>query len=293
MYFGIDVGGTKIQFAAESGDGVAILDKVPTPKTYAEFLNVVEEQFRLAAVGKGKIGCIGMGIPGTYTDETVIWSPNVPFLEGKDIPGDLRERLGVGVFLGNDAQLALAGEAWRGAARGRQQAILMAIGTGIGGAVMAGGRILRGRRGAAGAFGWLNLDISVPGDRNHGYLENHAAGRAIERMGSRLTPPLSPEGIVESAKKGNRECMDILKQVGRLLGAGLASIASVLDTEVIVLGGGISDELPLFSEALTESFREFSAPGVEEVLILKGQLGNLAGAYGALKLAAQKGNLWL
>ena len=108
---------------------------MPTPFGYEELLNVVELHY-LEAERRfdEKIAAIGIGIPGTFTNEKVVWVPNMPYIEGHDLAGDLANRLGVDVYLGNDAQLALVGEVWKGAGAGFKNAILMSIGTGIGGA---------------------------------------------------------------------------------------------------------------------------------------------------------------
>ncbi|MGG3466166.1 ROK family protein [Neobacillus pocheonensis] len=296
MFLGIDVGGTKMQFAVGVGEDVFVLNKVPTPSRYAELLQVVEEHCSEAEKRfeyAGKIVEMGIGIPGTFTKERVVWVPNIPCLEGQDLAGDLRTRLGAGVYLGNDAQLALAGEVWKGAGRENSNAILMSIGTGIGGAIMIGDRIVKGRRGAAGALGWLNLDASVPGDKNHGYLENYASGTGIAGVGETHVPPLSTYEIVAKAKEGDSFCRKTMDRAGHLIGAGLASVASVLDTEIIILSGGLSEAIETFKKPMLDSFIEYAAPGVEQVPIVKSELGNLSGAYGAVRLAMVRGDMWI
>ena len=102
---------------------------------------------------------------------------------------------------------------------------------------MIGGKLIKGQRGAAGALGWINLDASEPGDKNHGYLENHASGKSIGKVGEKCNPPMSTYELVE--KQGDVFCMKAMDRVGHLIGSGLASIASVLDTEIIILSGGL------------------------------------------------------
>jgi predicted NBD/HSP70 family sugar kinase len=296
MYFGIDIGGTKIQFAVGSKDGkVVILNKVSTPKRYQELLELVVVNFREAERihGRGAITHAGIGIPGTFTKEKVIWVPNIPCLEGEDLAADLRVRLKADVFMGNDAQLALVGEVWKGVGQGRKDAVLMSIGTGIGGAIMVGGKLIKGRRGAAGAFGWLNLDTSIPGDKNHGYLENFASGLAIEKIGREMDPVLTSFEIVRRARLGDELCIKVMEKVGHLIGVSLASIASVLDTEILILSGGLSEVLDVFEDSMNRSFLEYSAPGVLEVPCVQSVLGNLSGVYGAVRLAMVMDDLWI
>jgi predicted NBD/HSP70 family sugar kinase len=295
VYFGIDIGGTKIQFAVYAEGKVNILNKEITPKSYADLLELIEVNF--FAIEKRwypqTISHVGIGIPGTFTTEKVIWVPNISYMEGKDLTGDLKKRLGVNVSLGNDAQLALVGEVWKGAGRGKKDAVLMSIGTGIGGAIMVGGKLIRGRRGASGALGWLNLDASIPGDKNHGYLENYASGKAIERVGREHQPAMTTYEIVEKARLGDPFCIETMERVGHLIGVSIASIASVLDTEMVILSGGLSEVLDVFEEPMYKSFIEFAAPGISEIKIVKSELGNLSGAYGAVRLAMVGDELWI
>ncbi|WP_251551242.1 ROK family protein [Neobacillus muris] len=293
MFFGIDAGGTKLQFAAGIGKEVFAGEKVATPGSYGQFLDSAEEQFlKLEERFGEKITEIGIGLPGTFTAEKIVWVPNIAYLEGCDLAGDLRSRFGVEVFIGNDAQLALIGEVWKGVGRGCSNAILMSIGTGIGGAIMIDGKVVRGRRGAAGAFGWVNLDAGVRGDKNHGYLEANASGSAIGVAGLQQHPPLTSYEIVEKAREGEEFGVKVMKRAGHLLGAGLASIASILDTEMIILSGGLSKEIDTFQDSMIASFKEYTAPGVEQVPIVTSKLGNLSGAYGAVRMAQVGGDLW-
>jgi glucokinase len=275
LYLGIDVGGTKIQMALYDGEKLQIMPKVPTPANYEEFLQVVRVPVA------GKITTIGVGLPGTFSDEKVLWVPNIPCLENHDLRGDLGKCFGAEVLLANDAQLALLGEVWQGAGKGKRNAVLMSIGTGIGGAIMVEDKLIRGRRGAAGALGWLNLDHTHANDINHGYLELHASGKALDQM----LPPLTGYEIVKRAKTGNIECLQVMNKVGHLVGTAFASIASVLDTEILIVSGGLGSEFDLFEPAILTSFRKYAAPGVSDIPIVKSTLGNLAGVYGAIRLA--------
>ncbi|WP_449537959.1 ROK family protein [Ferdinandcohnia sp. Marseille-Q9671] len=286
MYLGIDVGGTKLQFAVGDGNKVTLLEKIPTPGSYEAFLECIEN----VTFGH-KIEGVGLGIPATFTEEIVNWAPNIPYLENRNLKKDIATLVGSPLFLGNDAQMSLLGEMWKGAGHGRTDAVLMCIGTGIGGAIMVSGKLVKGRRGAAGAFGWTNLNMHEPPDQNHGFLERHASGTALASMGQEQFPPLSPHEIGRRARQGDGRCLKILGKVGHLLGVGLASIASTLDPEVIIISGGLSDAFDLYEEKLKESFIAYSAPGIETIPVIRGQLGNTAGAYGAIRLA-EVGDVW-
>jgi predicted NBD/HSP70 family sugar kinase len=279
LFLGIDVGGTKILFADYSGDQVRILGRKVTPNSYEEFLKLV------GSMVSGKVKRVGVGIPGTFSKEKVTWVPNIPYLENQNLSNDLEKLFGAEFLLANDAQLALLGEVWKGAGRGNKDAVLMSIGTGIGGAIMVEDKLIRGQRGAAGALGWLNLDRAHPSDRNHGYLELHASGRALEKIGLAMAPPLTSFEIVERTKKDDPACLEVMNKMGHLIGTAFASIASVLDTEILIVSGGLSREFDLFKAPMYKSFKEFAAPGISEIPIVKSELGSLSGVFGAIRLA--------
>ena len=110
------------------------------------------------------------------------------------------------VAVGNDAQFALLAEATEGAAFERADAVLLAIGTGIGSAVLSGGRILRGSHGAAASFGWACATWADPGNDRHGWLERHAAGPVLDAAGAAMTPPVDGRGLVAAAIAGDAGC---------------------------------------------------------------------------------------
>ncbi|HYL44317.1 MAG TPA: ROK family protein [Ktedonobacteraceae bacterium] len=294
MYLGIDVGGTKIQGAYLQGKTVILTSKVATPTSgYQAFLTallrVVEETIQV----NGKVRRIGVGVPGTVTKQSVTWVPNLPFLNSKDLAADLSERVGADVVVSNDAQLALLGEIWRGAAQHRQSAVLISIGTGVGGAIMMGGKIVRGIHGSAGAFGWLNLDWCEPSDPNHGYVERHASGSALEAIGQQLDPPLTSYEIISRARTGDLVAIDIINRFSKQLGSACASIASILDPEVLIFSGGLADAFDLFAEKLREWLREAGSPSVRETPLIVAQLGKSAAAYGALRAAMLQKQMWI
>lgn len=294
MYLGIDVGGTKIQGAYLQRHTVILTSKIATPTSgyeafLAALLRVVEEAIQV----NGEVQRIGIGVPGTVTKQGVTWVPNLPFLDGKDLAADLSERLGADVVVSNDAQLALLGEIWRGAAQNRQSAVLISVGTGVGGAIMMGGKIVRGIHGSAGAFGWLNLDWREPSDPNHGYVERHASGSALEAIGRQLDPPLTSYEIITRARTGDPISIESINRFSKLLGSACASIASILDPEVLIFAGGLADAFDLFSEKLSECMREVGSPSVREMPLIVAQLGKSAAAYGALRAAMLQEQTWI
>lgn len=285
-YLGIDVGGTKIQGAYFTEDEPSLTARSATPVGgYEDFLRGLQSVVQEVQASGRQIGQISIGIPGTVTDQSVIWVPNLPFLNGKDLAGELTKRLGIPIMLANDAQLALLGEVWRGAARGYGNVALVSVGTGVGGAIMVDGKIVRGAHGSAGAFGWLNLDWREAADPEHGYVERHVSGSALSELARQLDPPTTSYEIIARARRGEIASIELLRHFSAVLGAACASIASILDLEVLLLAGGLTEEFDLLSTTLHEKMRELGSPGARETAIIPARLGKHAAAYGALRAA--------
>jgi predicted NBD/HSP70 family sugar kinase len=286
IYLGIDIGGTKIQGAYLERGQPRLTAQVATPTSdYETFLaalqRIVEE---VCPAGKTLAG-LSIGLPGTVTKERVTWVPNLPFLNGRDLAGHLSSCLGIPVELANDAQLALLGESWRGAAQAYQNAILVSVGTGVGGALMLGGKIVRGMHGGAGAFGWLNLDWRETAHGEHGYVERHASGSALNNLARQLDPSLSSHQLIARARAGEQASLTIVQHFASLLGAACASIASILDPEALIIAGGLCEAFDLLAPALQTQMHALASPGVRELPILAALLGKDAAAYGALRAA--------
>src|SRR5690606_38480378 len=146
---------------------------------------------------------------------------------------------GVAIGLGNDAQLALLGEREAGAARDLQDAVLLAIGTGIGSAVLAGGRIVRGSNGGACSFGWAAADVDDLGDDRSGWLERHASGRALDAAAHGIG--LSDgSALIAAARNGDTAATAALRAPMAALGTTLAGAVALLDPQAVILAGGVA-----------------------------------------------------
>lgn len=285
MHVGVDVGGTKIEAATWGGDDLRRSGRRPTPHTYEALLDEVEALCRAVIPAQAEIEGAAVGVPGQVTDQCVAWVPNVHCLDGHDLANDLGSRLGCAVTVRNDAQLALVGEAWRGAADGLDSAVLFSIGTGVGGALMLDGRVVRGSRGAAGALGWVNLDLQHRPDDDHGWLEQHASGRALQAFGAALNPPRSAEQVVTDARAGDSECAAALDRMARALGTSAASVASTVDPAIVLFSGGLADAFDLLDVPLREAFTTYASPVVRATPIARAALGADAALWGAVRAA--------
>jgi glucokinase len=289
---GIDVGGTKIWAAMGNEEGEIIAEyKADTLKDRNGFLDqlnyIIEDLVRRGGVSASSLCGIGIGLPGKVDTSTgtIVWVPNLPELNGLELSTALHGSWRLPTGLRNDAQLALLGEQWLGAAKGHNHVVMLTIGTGIGGAIMTDGKLWEGRTGTAGAMGWLVMDLSDPGDSERGWFERMASGSAINQRAEGLPKPFSSRLLFEAAEQGDHAAAGLVAEIGHSLGAGIANIASILDPEIIVIGGGVSRRLSQLLPSIRQAMHRYGSPSVRELPVVAASLLDRAGVIGALRLA--------
>lgn len=278
---GVDVGGTHVR-VADAGTGP--IETYDLPADYATFLDA-------AATWTGDDAtAVGVGLPGQVLENRPVWVPNVPWLDGRDLAGDLGRRVGAPVVLANDGQCALLAELHDGAARELADVILVAIGTGIGGAVAHGGRLVRGAHGTAGAFGWLPApppavddgasSLRDAGRPQQGAWERRASGSALRRRVE--AEGLAPDDLRPARTGAARALLDAyLNDVA----IGLGALASLLDPESVLLSGGVAELLAPHLADLEARMRAHASPVAAGTTLRIADHGAAAGARGALRLA--------
>ncbi|OUM98979.1 MAG: hypothetical protein BAA02_14965 [Paenibacillaceae bacterium ZCTH02-B3] len=288
---GIDVGGTKIWSILGTEDGDIIAEqRMDTDKTRDGFLRQLDAivggltETAVKMTGSKPVG-IGIGLPGRVSVTTVEWVPNLPELNGLNLQAAALERWNMRIRLQNDGQLALYGEQWLGAARGARSAVMLTLGTGIGGGIMVNGELWSGFTGTAGSMGWITLDYQEGGDPERGWLERMISGTAINRRASQLTVPRDSRQWFEAARAGDPEAVRLLRDVGLCLGTAIANLASVIDPEIVVVGGGLSAELETLMPFVREAVSRFASPTARRIRIVPAMLLDRAGGFGALRLS--------
>jgi len=312
-YVGIDVGGTKIAAAVVTPAGKILgREKGPTPRgrgakaVLAAIAAVVEEAMLDADVKPRKLKGIGVGVPGIVdaVGGKVVAAPNIP-IAGAPISQFLARRFGVPVTLGNDVNIGVLGERWLGAGRGVDDMVGVFPGTGVGGGVVCGGRLLTGAHGAAAELGHIVLNPGGPlcGCGARGCLEAYASRRAIERdlregaRGGRPTQIAELNGgkldviksrvLAEALRLGDPLVTDVMRAAAERLGDGCTAIRHCFDPKLIVLGGGLIEAcggfiLPIVRERLAADplFKR-----VGECRVKVSELGDDAVILGAVALA--------
>jgi predicted NBD/HSP70 family sugar kinase len=300
VWVGVDVGGTTTRVGvAGSAGGIAQRASTPTPRSAHDLITTISSLCYDLGVTDGADG-VGVGLPGVVTAEGATWVPNVPGLESATLAADISAQMNAPVTLGNDAQLALLGEARDGAAHGFRSALLISLGTGIGGALLLAGRLVRGAHGSAGAMGWLVVDSTVDGtdegvdnrDNDRGNLERLAAGPAWNEAAAKLEPPRDSRWLVLDARSGDRAAMAVIQRLGRDLGAAIASVGSVFDPEVIVISGGLSDAFDLLQTPIDHAIQNWGSPQLRLVPVRAAALGDDAGLVGAAYAAQEGDGAW-
>ncbi len=293
---GVDVGGTKIAVGLADGEGHIIASRrAPTARdggaqVVSQIIALLREVLTKASAVK-ETAAIGVAVPAVIdqTAGAVLWAPNiVGWQQPVAVAGPIAGALGIPATLHYDGHAWVTGEWWCGAARGMSDVALVAIGTGIGGGLILGGRLHRGHVGVAGAVGWWVGDWRQAGlarPPNQGWLECLASGPAIARAAGRATA----EEALEAARQGDGRAREAIAQAAEVLGAAVANLVSLVDPEVVVLAGGvIAGGADLLLPRIREIVAGESQPQVaRSVRIVAAELGEEAAWLGAARLAAQ------
>ena len=308
LAIGLDVGGSKVGGVLMAEDGsVRASERRETPAVDVEAVleTVVLVAKRLR--DEGPAAAVGVGAAGMVEFETGVmrWAPNIAWSE-VPLRALVERTTGLPCVVDNDANTAAWGEYRFGAGRGLRHALVVTVGTGIGGGMIQDGRLYRGAHGFAAEIGHIIVEPDGPvcGCGNLGCWEQVASGQALDRMaeeaaGRRPDGPIARAAggaaatgrdVVEAAARGDLESTRILETVGRRLGEGLAGLANVLDPEAIIIGGGVAEIGPPFLDPARARFLEtVEAPGHRpEIPIIPAELGNVAGAIGAAAMALER-----
>jgi len=287
----LDLGGTSIKAGVYDSEGRAQgLTQIPTPQpatpeavliALVDLIEQLDPEHKAARVGIGVPGvtdATGRIVRTAINLEKTLWH-QIPLAEQIE---QLTRRATV---IANDANAAGLGEAWLGAARGFKDALVLTLGTGVGGAVILDGKLFVGPAGAGAELGHIVLDLNGPACNcgSQGCLEQYVSASAIQRITGE-----SAQDLAQRASAGDPTAVAHWQRIGRYLGAGLSSLVYVFTPEVIVIGGGVSPSAGFFlPSAQAELERRVLAPCRAGLKLCAAQLGNDAGMAGAARLAFQ------
>jgi glucokinase len=234
------------------------------------------------------------------TDGVVVKAPNVPCLDGFRLGAALESELEWPTILENDANAAAIGEMWRGAGKGYRTLICVTLGTGVGGGIILDGKLWRGVDGSAAEIGHMGVDpfggvACTCGSR--GCLEVYASATAIVRMTREARPrypqstlhtseDLTSERVYQAGREGDELALEVFRRMGVYLGIGVASLINIINPELVVIGGGLSNGWELFEKHMKQQVIERAFPiPARRVKIARAECGDDAGLLGAARLA--------
>lgn len=276
---GADIGGTRLRVRAQdsaSGQRSDALE-MPVPRDTDTLVAAVAEMARQVADGR-VIESLAAGLPGHVRGQYCVWIPNLRYLDDVMLGELLSDSIGAPSHLINDAQATLLAETREGVAQEHANAVLVAVGTGIGGAIQINHELVLGANGCAGSFGWLPFS-GERRDDDHGQWERTASGQALDSLAQKFG---GTHSLVSAARRGNPEAIGLLNGYGALLGEGIAGLASILDPNVVILAGGLVSAFDLFGASLAAAVTHHGSPTGRTVPVIPAALGNSAGVIGAL-----------
>jgi len=298
---GVDLGGTNLRAAAIDRSG-KMLDKISEATNYQEGREAVLHDIVSAIqkmrdkIGPSGLAGIGVGVPGfiRMKEGFITGSNNLPYLENFPVRDEISRRLGTWVILENDANAAAMGEKWIGAGREVDDLVLLTLGTGIGGGIISGGRVLRGVVGMAGEPGHMTVvyNGNPCGCGNQGCLEKHAAATAVTAMAHlmHLGEELTSKDVADMARldtENGEKARAIWRVVGESLGIALATLVNTFNFPLYLLSGGMLPAWEFFAPHMMRTLeqRSFTYRVTKaETQIAQATLGNEAGLFGAAYL---------
>ncbi|MCX5203532.1 ROK family transcriptional regulator [Streptomyces sp. NBC_00237] len=251
---------------------------------------LVKRLIEATGISQDKVIGVGLGVPGPIDVESGLLGSTaiLPGWQGINPSEELAARLGVPVYVDNDANLGALGELVWGAGRGVRDLAYIKVASGVGAGLVIDGRVYRGPGGTAGEIGHITLDESGPVCRcgNRGCLETFTAARyVLPLLMPSHGPDLTMERVVQLAREGDPGCRRVIADVGRHIGSGVANLCNLLNPSRVVLGGDLADSGELVLGPIRDSVSRYAIPSAARHLsVLPGALGGRAEVLGALAL---------
>lgn len=313
---GIDLGGTSVKFAILTQEGEVqekwsiktnILDE--GSHIVDDMIESINHRLRLLGLGAEDFIGIGMGSPGVVDREkgTVVGAYNLNWKTLQPVKEKIEKATGISFFIDNDANVAALGERWKGAGENQPDVVFMTLGTGVGGGIVAEGKLLHGVAGAAGELGHITVDFDQPilctcGKK--GCLETVASATGIVNLTRRYADEYAGDAelkklidngedvnakiVFDLAKAGDELALIVYRNFARYLGIACANIGSILNPSTIVIGGGVSAAGEFLLDGVRKVYEENSFPQVRtSTKLALATLGNDAGVIGAASLVLQ------
>ena len=308
-YVGMDLGGTNTKIGlVDEGGNIIFTTIVKTEskegleKTVERLSKILIEQIKGSNIDYDDVKGVGLGVPGPVVNErTVKFWANFPWPKEVDLAAEFEKNLNKKVKVDNDVNVITLGEMWKGAAQGYKNVLGLAIGTGIGGGIIVDGKLVSGEHGAGGEVGHIKIEPNgkLCGCGQKGCWEAYASATGIIREAkSRLAVnrqnllyemtkgrDLEAKDVFDAAKKGDAFSIDIVDYEAEKLALGIGNLLSILDPEIVVVGGGVALAGDILFDRVKEKLKDVAFPSIlENLKIVTATLGNDAGILGAAYL---------
>ena len=294
--FGIDLGGTTVKLAYFDENGT-MLDKWEIPTVTAnggaqilpDIAASVKGYLEKNNIASKSILGLGIGVPGPVNGKGVV-NKCINLGWGVfNIAEELSALTGFPVKAGNDANVAALGEYWKGGGAGCDNMVFATLGTGVGGGIVIEGKLLHGAHGSGAEIGHMVLnrnETAVCGCGKRGCVEQYCSATGIVRLAAlHGMTDVTCKDIFDAAKAGDKVALEVMDEYYEYLGEFLGSLCSVIDPEIVVLGGGVSKAGEMLLTGVEPYFHKYVFHAASDVKFALASLGNDAGAYGAFKLA--------
>ena len=303
--FGVDIGGTTIKIGLFSIEGDLIEKwEIPTNKAengkhiLKEIADFIHRTIKEKNIDKTDVFGVGLGVPGPVNKNGVVNGCVNLGWNAFNVEKEFNEISGFRVKVGNDANVAALGEMWQGAGKGYQDVLMVTLGTGVGGGCVLDGKIVSGIHGAGGEIGHMPVKNDEPiacNCGNHGCLEQYVSATGIVTQAKKVLDQdarssslrnyecLEAKHVYDEAENGDVVANEIVDSTCKILAKALAQICSVIDPEIIVIGGGVSKAGDILTSRITQSFKKYVFNACAQTPIVLAKLENDAGMYGCVK----------
>lgn len=303
---GVDIGGTSCKIGVFKTNGELVEKwEIPTRKEdNGEHILEDVSASVMSKLGEMKITIndvqgIGIGVPGPVkSDGTVNKCVNLGW-GVRNVAKELGEKTGIPVKVGNDANVAALGEMWQGGGMGHEDVVMVTLGTGVGGGIILGGKIVAGSCGAGGEIGHIMMredETDTCGCGKKGCLEQYASATGIVRMAKqtlaetnedtklRTIENLTAKDVFDEAKAGDVVAIELVEKLTNMLGLALANISCVVNPEIFVIGGGVSKAGTIITDNVKKHYQERAFHACKDAEFALAKLGNDAGMYGCVRM---------
>lgn len=303
--FGVDIGGTTIKIGLFSVEGDLIEKwEIPTNKEdngkyiLTEIADFINRTIETKGIDKNDVIGVGLGVPGPVNKNGFVSVCVNLGWNSLNVEKEFHEISGLPVQVGNDANVAALGEMWQGAGKGYQDVLMVTLGTGVGCGCVLNGKIVSGIHGAGGEIGHMPVKDDEPiacNCGNHGCLEQYVSATGIVTQAKKVLDQdarssslrnyecLEAKHVYDEAKNGDVVANEIVDSTCKILAKALAQICSVIDPEIIVIGGGVSKAGDILTSRITQSFKKYVFNACAQTPIVLAKLENDAGMYGCVK----------